>query len=44
MHSTEINDEYIYDLSKGDYKKMRINLRDFDWNEMLNGDVDQCWN
>ena len=23
---------------------MRMNLRDFDWNVMLNGDVDQCWN
>ena len=44
VHSTEINDEYVNDLSKGDYKKMRMNLRDFDWHEMLNGDVDQCWN
>ena len=44
MHLTEINDEYVYDLSKGDYKKMRMNLRDFDWNVMLNGDVDQCCN
>ena len=44
VHSTVINDEYVYDLSKGDYKKMRMNLRDFDWNEMLSGDVDQCWN
>ena len=44
VQSTDINDEYVYDLSKGDYKKMRMNLRDFDWNVMLNGDVDQCWN
>ena len=35
VHSTEINDESVYDLSKGDYKKMRMNLRDFDWNEMV---------
>ena len=44
VHSTEINDEYVYDLSKGDYKKTRMNLRDFVWNERLNGDVNQCWN
>ena len=44
VQSTDINDEYVYDLSKGDYKKMRMNLRDLDWNVMLNGDVDQCWN
>ena len=44
VHLTEINDEYVHDLSKGDYKKMRMDLRDFDWNDLLNGDVDQCWN
>ena len=35
---------YNYDLSKGDYVKMRNMIGRVDWSEMPSGDVDKCWN